>query len=407
MGKFKKVLGVMGLALCFSLASKVDSQAAGKLTGIKQVDASTYSVKVSVDTVLGTECYNLELRNANDNNWVSVCQSSSADNLYSSSLSAGKSYYARVRGYADYNCTQPTTEYSDELEVVTVPNTSNMKVVQSGATTKGFTVKLSGVSGANTYFMAYNGEVIGKSSKTTIKTSKKLSSAKEYYVCTYAARKSKSGYLAYEEYGYKSGNLKTLANAIGKKSFGVTSALDSIDVYYIDALLPGDCDGTQLQFATPGGKVKKNLYEKDLLGKSSFRVDKFINGNFYKYRVRTYVECGSKKVFSKWSTYRYLGVAKQVNVKKNISNKSKTKTYRIDWSKVNNACGYDVYISNSKNAGYKKVKSVNASNRRLTITKYGKNRLKSSTTYYIKIVPKSKVGKKTILSEVYHVVTCY
>ena len=39
MGKFKKVLGVMGLALCFSLASKVDSQAAGKLTGIKQVDA--------------------------------------------------------------------------------------------------------------------------------------------------------------------------------------------------------------------------------------------------------------------------------------------------------------------------------------------------------------------------------
>lgn len=399
MGKFKKVLGVMGLALCFSLASKVDSQAAGKLTGIKQVDASTYSVKVSVDADLGTEYYTLELRNASDNNWVVLDKSSSADNLYSSSLSAGKSYYARVRGYADYDCTQPTTEYSDELEVVTVPDTTNMKAVQSGATTNGFSVKYSGVSGANTYFMTYNDEIIGKSSNSTVKTSKKLSAAKGYWVNAYAARKSKSGYMAYSKYGYDYCNLKTLTNAVGSKSFGVSSAYQNIDVYYFSVNVSGDCDGTHLQFATPSGKVKKNLYDT-----TSYRVADFINGNFYKYRVRTYVNCGSKKVFSKWSGYHYIGVAKNVKGEsKKSSYKSKYKTIYLDWSKINYACGYDVYISNRENAGYKKVKSVSAKNRKLTITKYGKSKLKASSTYYIKIVPKAKVGKKTVSSSIYHV----
>ena len=50
--KIKKILGVAVLALCFTIAAKADTQAAGKITGIKQVGAGTSSVKVSVDADL-------------------------------------------------------------------------------------------------------------------------------------------------------------------------------------------------------------------------------------------------------------------------------------------------------------------------------------------------------------------
>lgn len=403
MKKIKKILGATVLALCFTLAAKADTQAAGKITGIKQVGAGTSSVKVSVDADLGTKYYTLELRNDNDNNWVSVDKSSSANSIDVYSLSAGKSYYARVRGYSDYSCTQPTTEYSDEIEVVTAPSTSNMKVVQTGATTKGFTVKYSGVSGANTYFIKYNNQTIGKSSKSTVKTSKKLSAGSEYWTYAYAARKSKSGYTAYEEYGYKYDYFKTLTNAVGRSSFGVSSEFYNINTYYFGVNVSGKCDGTQLQFATPAGKVRKTFS-----GSSSYRLENFINGNFYKYRVRTYVNCGSKKAFSKWSSYRYIGVAKKVDSKINRkSYSSKYKTLSLNWSKVNGAAGYDVYISNKRNSGYKKVKSLGANKRSITITKYGKGALKKSTTYYVRIIPKAKVGKKIVKSELYHLITLY
>ena len=126
MKRIKKILGVAVLALCFTLVAKADTQAAGKLTGIKQTDAGKTSINVSVDSVLGTDYYALELSSDNGANWTQVAKKRSADNLSYSSLSAGKSYYARVRGYADRDCTQPVTEYSDEIEVVSSPDTSKM-----------------------------------------------------------------------------------------------------------------------------------------------------------------------------------------------------------------------------------------------------------------------------------------
>ena len=403
MKKIKKILGVAVLALCFTLAAKADTQAAGKLTGIKQTDAGKSSINVSVDSVLGTDYYALELSSDNGANWTQVDKGTSANNLSDYSLSAGKSYYARVRGYSDYSCTQPVTEYSDEIEVVTSPDTSNMKVVQTGATTSGFTVKFSNVSGANTYFINCNDQTIGKSGNSTVKTSSKLSPASQYWVKAYAGRKSKSGFTAYEEYGYKYEQFKTLTNAVGRSSFGLSSEFYNIDTYYFSVNVSSACDGTQLQFATPAGKVKKTFS-----GNSSYRLEKFINGNFYKYRVRTYVNCGSKKAFSKWSSYRYIGVAKKVDSKINRkSYSSKYKTLSLNWSKVNGAAGYDVYISNKRNSGYKKVKSLGANKRSITITKYGKGALKKSTTYYVRIIPKAKVGKKIVKSELYHLITLY
>jgi hypothetical protein len=62
---------------------------------------------------------------------------------------------------------------------------------------------------------------------------------------------------------------------------------------------------------------------------------------------------------------------------------------------------YTIYISKSEKSGYKKVETVSSKKTSYTVSKYNKKALKKGTTYYIKIVPNAKIGKKTRSSEVY------
>ena len=45
------------------------------------------------------------------------------------------------------------------------------------------------------------------------------------------------------------------------------------------------------------------------------------------------------------------------------------------------------------------MKSVGAKSNSIVISKYGKKALKKNRNYYIKVTPKTKVGKKTVKSE--------
>ena len=67
-------------------------------------------------------------------------------------------------------------------------------------------------------------------------------------------------------------------------------------------------------------------------------------------------------------------------------------------SKVSNASSFTVYASTKENSGFKKVKTVGAKKRSLTIKKVAGKKLKKNKYYYFKIVPNAKVGKKTVKS---------
>lgn len=401
MKKIKKLLGVFILAFCFGLTMKANSQAADKIYGIKQIDADHNSVTVSVNENVQTKYYSIEIRDAGSNEWRQIGKSVSASSLKTQALlEPGKSYYLRVRGFSDFYCQDETAGYSDELEVVTAPDISKMKVTETKASTGSFTVKYSGVSGANCFYLICDGETIGTSASSTLKTSKALSAAKRYSVKAYASRKSALGYIAEGQYAdgrFKEYSFKTVSKAISDKYFGLTYGSNKSNSYDFSIVNLPVCDGTQLQFATPSGKVKKNIY-----GTSKYTVNGFINNNFYKYRVRTYVKCGSDKLYSAWSGYKYIGASGKV--KGTYSKKSKI--IKLEWSKVNNASGYDIYISDKSDSGFKKVKSLGANKNSLTITKYGNSRLKSGKTYYVKLVSKAKSGGKTIVSGAYHIVKC-
>ncbi len=390
MKKWKQYLLVSGLALCFGMAAKADTQAAGQVTGVKQTDDSRSSIEMQCDAVLGADYYYLDL-SIDGKSWTTV-DTSSSPKVSAYSLSAGKTYYARMGLCADYGGKDKVAgSESATIEAVTAPDGS-MDIVQADAKPNGISVKTNAISGANLYRLYSNKVLLGQSADTTVASSVKLNQGKAYWCYLYACRKSATGYVAVGTYNYA--HFKTLAPAFNSKGFGLTNAWDSLNSYQFAASSAYDRDGVQFQLLTPGGKAKKNVYQDGSSGTTSTSVNNFINGYYYKYRVRPYVMCGTRRVFGGWSGYKYIGVEKKVSTKFN----KKKKYVTLSISKVSNASSFTVYASTKKNSGFKKVKTVSAKKRSVTIKKVAGKKLKKNKVYYFKVVVNGKVGKKTVPS---------
>lgn len=398
MKKCKQIMFVAVLAFCLSMVAKAESKAAA-VTGVKQIDDSSSSLRVQCNAQLGAQYYYLEL-SEDKVTWYVRDVSSNANSLSSSGLGAGKTYYARVGICTDYDYTYSTDTYviigassvSAPIDVVTAPSGS-VDAVQKSAKTNGFSMQVTGAIGANYYTMTCNNAVIGQGASSVVSTNRTLAAATAYWVTARACRRSSTGYVAEgnSDYVY----VKTLSPAINTKNFGVTSSFVSINVFYFGISNNNySTDGWQWQFTTPSGKSKKVI-----TGDSSPRIADFIEGNFYKYRVRSYVNCGSTKAYSAWSPFKTIALPKKVSAKW----KSKSRSLKINWSKISNATGYTVYISTKEHSGFKKVKSLKAKTRSVTIKKCGKKRLKKNVTYYVRIVPKAKIGKKATSATSYGV----
>lgn len=398
MKMWKKVLGVAALALCLTAASKVDSQAAGQVTGVKQTGDSQSSVQISWDSVLDASTkYYITQVSTDGNSWYNR-EVSSGTNDYVSSLAAGQTYYVRVIGYNDYTYEggvpvgegSATAAASNPVEVVTAPSGS-IDATQTASTTTGVTVSSTGLAGANYYRLTYEQSgtklVLGESATPVVSSSIALTPATSYWMHYVTARKAATtGYIAEGSYDYA--YFKTLMNKIGDNNFGITNIWSNINSYNFGISASGAYDGVSFQFATMSGKVKKTQESSG----SYVGIGNFINGTFYKYRVRTYVNCGTGKAYSAWSNYKYIGMSKT------FKGTSTKKAIRANWSKVSGATKYVVYVSTKENSGYKKVKTVSAKKRSVSITKVNKKRIKKGKKYYVKVVAQSKVGKKTVSS---------
>ena len=70
--------------------------------------------------------------------------------------------------------------------------------------------------------------------------------------------------------------------------------------------------------------------------------------------------------------------------------KSGTGKMKLTWGKVTSASGYQIYMSNKKSSGYKKIATITKNK---TVT-YTKTKLKKGKTYYFKIRTYRKAGSK-------------
>lgn len=142
--------------------------------------------------------------------------------------------------------------------------------------------------------------------------------------------------------------------------------------------------------------VVKN-YKKKTIAKNPERYRanscsfKIKNNTVYTIKVRAYTELNGKKHFGDWSETAYCFT--QPMVAKASYNKKGKMT--IKWNKVNGCDDYTVYVSTKEKKGYKKVKTVKASQTSLTLSKVDGKQVSSKNTYYFYIVGTKNVkGKK-------------
>ena len=110
-------------------------------------------------------------------------------------LTSGTTYYARVGTCTDYNYSAGLVaagkaNVSASIDVVTAPETGASKFVQTGATRTSFTGTFSGSFGANYYQIYYIDVLLGASTSTTVKTSRKLTPGTSYWTYAYPCRRS-------------------------------------------------------------------------------------------------------------------------------------------------------------------------------------------------------------------------
>lgn len=382
-----KVMIMVAVVLCtfwFINSNEVKAADVGAPQNVKQIAADNNTIYLQWDSVLNADRYLIEISTDNMN-WKQV-ESSVSTTEYITNLSAGTSYYLRIK-------VEDTGATSDVIEVVTAPGEVT-GAKQIDQTTNSITLQWNKTTGATGYIvLAYvNSSVVQvgetTNNKITIKEKVSKTSTNTYYIYPY--KTSKHGFTAITSLSYDSVygaktisekilNLKTYDWNIKTNEF--TCIFDYNDT----------AEGYQVQIYN---KNKTAIKTADSTSRYiSFK--KMSLNSFYYGRVRGYVTINGIKKYGAWSSYTYFVPQAKMKGKLKISGGN----LKVSWNKVAGATGYDVYVSTtSSSKGYKKVASVNAKTTSCNVKKVGKTKVSKSRgkTYYVYVVTKKKVGKKTL-----------
>lgn len=382
------VLTVMVLAMGVMVSAA--DQTPGKVTGVKQTNATNYSVNFSWDAQLMDCQYDTQI-SEDGQNWYYVDEEyyTSGTTEYVNKLSAGKTYYVRVSAV-----TKTDEEYgpwSDTVAVVTKP--LDLKdLYQTNATTDSITLGWSKVEGATAYqvYEYVNGEYILKGE--TADTSYTISGLKNTETLpairvnpirsagTYKAigngKMLYSSSLRLVSDKVKNVNIKYFWTSFNEINFAFDASLYSdgyeYQVYDIKGKKPVSTGLTSSYYSTTVKNIKFN--------------------RFYKLRVRSYVNVNGKKLYGAWSDFTGFAFQPKVTIKASGKN-----GFKLSWKKVKNAKSYTVYMSTSKDSGYKKIKTLKKTS--LKVTKFKKKNLKKRKQYWFYVVANTKMGKKTVKSK--------
>ena len=156
----------------------------------------------------------------------------------------------------------------------------------------------------------------------------------------------------------------------------------------------GNASGFQVVYTDDeGDQASKDIADA---GARSFSLD-MKDVRYYKVIVRSYVilDNNAKKYgdFSDTFTTFAQPVISETDDGFSVSVKNGKMT--VKWEKVNEAQGYEVYVSHKKNNGYKKVKTITSkSTTRATIKKFNGKRFNKNSEYYVYVVGTRKTNGK-------------
>lgn len=382
------ILAVMVFAMGVMVSAA--DQIPGKVTGVKQTNASKYSVSFSWDAQLMDCQYDTQI-SEDGKKWFNVDDKfyTAGTTEYVNNLSAGKTYYVRVSAV---NKTDETHgPWSDTVAVVTEP--LDLKdLYQTNATKSSITLGWSKVDGATAYqiYQYINGEYILKG--VTANTSYTLTGLKNTETLPAVRVNPIRSAGTYKAIGYgkmlyssslrlvsdkvKNVNINYYWSSIKEINFGFDASLYAdgyeYQVYEINGKKPVTTGVTSFYYSTTAKNIKEN--------------------KFYKLRVRAYVNVNGKKLCGAWSDFNGFAFQPKVTIKASGKN-----GFKVSWKKVKAAKSYTVYMSTSKDTGYKKIKTLKKTS--LKVTKFKKKKLKKRKQYWFYVVANTKMGKKTVKSK--------
>lgn len=387
------ILTVMVLAMGVMVSA---AQTPGKVTGLKQTDSYKTSVDIQWDAQLMDCMYDVEM-SEDGQNWVNLGSTySSSDYIYN--LTAGKTYYVRIRANSGTSTKPVYGPYSDTLAVVTAP-LEVKDIYQSGASTDSITLSWTKAEGATSYqiYEYINGtNVLKGETSVPSYTISGLKNTEELAFSSIVVKpvRNSGTYKAVGSSTYLYSSAMRLVPAkvtnVNVKYFW--SSLKEVNIGFDDGVY---ADGYQYQLYNLNGKkpvstsVTSSAYSTTIKNVKEYR--------FYKVRVRAYATVNGKNVYGAWSDFKGFAFQPKVNIKA-----SGKRNFRLSWKKVKGAKSYTVYMSTSQKSGYKKIKTLKKAS--YTVTKFKKKKLKKRKTYYFYVVANAKMGKKNVKS---HAELCY
>lgn len=370
-----------------------------KVTGLKQTSASRSSIGFSWTKQLGVDYYEVQMKESNSNNWVTMTKYASGNDI-EYNLNVATNYDVRVRAINSYY----DSGWSDVVTMGTAcDRVTNLR--QTYAQTNSITFSWSKVNKAEKYQLCFydnNIETVKGTTSNTSYTVKNLKSSNfpdRVYVkpIRYVNGQSiveNDYYYNYEKlYGFQ----LRLRPGKGPKPT-VSNYYGYLKQEYIEIYANKNADGYECKIYNAKGKNVGTYSTTSRSDYSYFYLKNISSNQYYKIRVRGYVNLNGKKVYGAWSDPIY------THLKTNLKLKFVgSKKINVSWNKVAGATSYTVY-SSDKNEGYKKVCTTKKNS--ISVTKVKNKKLKSGKTYYFYVIANKKVGKTTYksgLKEAYYI----
>lgn len=377
------------MSMVFIMGTATAEAAPAKVTGLKQMDASTTSVQIQW-TPTGTSGYVVEY-SQDKVTWETESISKNSDTIYG--LNAGSTYFVRVKAVSNgqYGA------YSDIVEVVTAPDVTTQNVVQVDATSSTVTLSWDPVPGATSYdvyYGSYESPSLGGSTTQTAYTITGIPADSYFSVFVLPKRTAVTApnYTAVYDDIYTYGVITTggplyidVTDRDPRKKVGSkkNSDYNTLEIAHGIALF---ADGYEVTVYKSNGKSIKKVVDAP---NSIFATVKNIKTTETVWvQVRSYTYINGVKKYGDYSD-KLLSVGSPT-----AKATQKGNGVKISWSKVPGAKKYEVYMSKSSKSGYKKVKTVKSGTRSVVLNSFKGKKFVKWQNYYYYVKAVGTYGKK-------------
>ena len=153
----------------------------------------------------------------------------------------------------------------------------------------------------------------------------------------------------------------------------------------------GQCAGFEYQYEdADGDSVKKTTTEKKVDIATAYT-------DYAKFKVRAFIEFNNSKKYSEWTSV-FTAFAQPIikETEDGYAVTVKGGKMHIQWDKVSQAKGYEIYVGAKRNGTFKKVKTIkNKGTTKATLKKFNGKKFSPKKDYYVYVVGYRKTNAGT------------